>query len=258
MQFLRTTGLFFRTHLYRLAWSQRSLICVAIAFLPALIGLAAAALTRRTSPAELAVHLGFLQLQVILPVLALIAGSAAVAEEVEDRTITFLFTRPIPRPSLLFGRLGAILVFLTALLAASTWALLAACATGRVAGAPVDAAIVEPLLLAMLAGGVVYAGLFAVLGVFFKHPMIVGLAYTFAVEGFVANLPGGIQSCSLQFYLRSLIAAGGAPAWNEVEGFASTAFEPHGAALWKLGAVLAIVLALGAWRIARREFVLAA
>lgn len=258
MLLLRTTWLLFRTHLVRVAWSQRSLICIAIAFLPALIGLVGAAVSRRTSAAELAVHLGFLQLQVILPVLALIAGSAAVSEEVEDRTITFLFTRPIPRPALLLGRLAAILVFLGVLLPASTWALVAACARTRVGDGVVDPAITESLLAGMLAGGAVYAALFATLGVFVRHPMIVGLAYAFAIEGFVANLPGGIQSLSIQFYLRSIVDALGPATWRQVEGFTTAEFETLPRALWTLGWIAAAALGLGLWRIAKREFVLSA
>ncbi|MBI5364027.1 MAG: ABC transporter permease subunit [Planctomycetes bacterium] len=257
--FVSAAWLLFHTHLRRLAWSKRALVCALLALLAPLAAFLVASLGRRVGPADVAVHVGFLlQLQVILPVLALVAGSAAVAEEVEDRTITFLFSRPVPRPAVLIGRWSAILVFLLTLLAASTLLLLAASARAKGHGDAVDAGIREPLLVAVLLGGAVYSALFAVLGVFVKNPIIVGLGYAFAFEGFLANLPASTQALTIQFYLRSVVAALGSPAWNRVEGFASPSFDPLPKALWTLGLVLALALALGAWRIARREFVVSA
>lgn len=256
---LRTSALLFRTHLARLAWSRRTLVCALLALLAPLVAFLIAFAGRKTGAAGIAVHVGFLlQLQVIVPVLALVAGSAAVAEEVEDRTITFLFSRPVPRASVLLGRWSAILVFLTALLAVSTWLLLAAADRAHVQGPPIDAGIRTPLFAAVLAGGAVYSALFAVLGVFVRSPVIVGLGYAFAIEGFLANMPAGTQALTIQFYLRSMIAAYGSTEWNAVEGFASTNFDPLGRAVTTLVVVTVAALALGAWRITRREFVLSA
>jgi ABC-type transport system involved in multi-copper enzyme maturation permease subunit len=211
-------------------------------------------------------------LQVLVPLLALILGSAVITEEIEDRTITYLLTRPIPRASILLGRWLAALVMLSLLLTLGSALLVWAASTSHVAHATgmgmsplsdqvagerrLAGGIAAPLLQAALLGGAVYSALFAVAGVFFAHPMIVGLAYSFAIEVLLANLPGKNQSLTIQYYLRSWIAGYGEPAWNRVEGFASTQFDTPGGAIATLGIVLAVALALGAWRIERREFVL--
>lgn len=257
MGFTGATFLFFRTHLSRVVFSRRGVLCLLLAAIPVIVALLVAQFGRRVSAGDLATHVGYyLQLQVVLPVLSLIAGSAAVAEEVEDRTITFLVSRPIPRASLLLGRWAAILVYLTCVLALSTGALLAAAQGARGPGLALVAGIQGPLFAAVLAGGVVYSALFAALGVFTRHPVIVGLAYAFAIEGFVANLPTSTQAITIQFYLRSVIAAEGAPAWRTLEGFEGVALASLGSALTRLALVLVCVLALGAWRMTRREFVL--
>jgi hypothetical protein len=106
----------------------------------------------------------------------------------------------------------------------------------------------------VLLGGLVYSGLFAALGAFFRHPMLVGIGYAFAVEGFLANLPGKNQSLTVQFYLRSLIADGGSHAWHRLEGFTAIAFQSGQRAQVVLAIVLIAALALGAWRISTREF----
>jgi ABC-type transport system involved in multi-copper enzyme maturation permease subunit len=198
-----------------------------------------------------AVHIGWLLLvQVVVPLCALVCGSAVVTEEIENRTITYLFTRPIPRSAVLLGRWAAALVVLSVLLG------LSALATTWIGAA--EAGISAPLLTATLLGGAVYSGLFAAAGVFFRHPMIAGLGYAFAIEGFLANLPGKNQILTVQYHLRSVIAATGSRSWHEIAGFSSARFETLGGSIGTLALVLAAVLALGSWRISRKEFVLSA
>ena len=43
-------------------------------------------------------------LRFIVPVLGVFYGTALMADEVEDKTITYLFTRPIPRGAVLVGK----------------------------------------------------------------------------------------------------------------------------------------------------------
>src|SRR6185503_1055893 len=45
-----------------------------------------------------------------IPVLAVFYGTSLIADEVEDKTITYLFTRPIPRGAVLVGKYLAYLV----------------------------------------------------------------------------------------------------------------------------------------------------
>ena len=39
-----------------------------------------------------------------MPVLGVFYGTSLIADEVEDKTITYLFTRPIPRGAVLVGK----------------------------------------------------------------------------------------------------------------------------------------------------------
>jgi len=257
MPALPATWLFFRTHLERVAWSRRALLCLALALVPLVVAASVTAGSARVSPGELATTVGaWLLLQVLVPLLGLIAGSSAVAEEVEDRTISFLFSRPIARPTLLFGRLGAILVFLSLLLTLSTLGLLWIAESARGSGPILDDGIRWPLLWAVLAGGVAYATLFAVLGVFTRYPVILGVLYVLAFEALLANFPSSMQSWTVQYYLRSLILSGGSGAWQLIESFDTLEVESALAALRTLAVIVAVALGLGAWRLRRREFVL--
>ena len=52
-------------------------------------------------------------LRFIVPVLGVFYGTSLIADEVEDKTITYLFTRPIRRSAVLVGKYLAYLVCTT-------------------------------------------------------------------------------------------------------------------------------------------------
>ena len=53
-------------------------------------------------------------LRFIVPVLGVFYGTSLIADEVEDKTITYLFTRPISRGAVVLGKYLAYLVCVTA------------------------------------------------------------------------------------------------------------------------------------------------
>lgn len=252
------TWLLFRTQFARVWWSRRALACFALAATTPVMAWTVAAFSE-TSGAAIATNLGwFLLLQVIVPLLALVSGSAVITEEIEDRTITYLFSRPIPRASVLLGRWLAALLFVSTLLAIASIATVLLASRSAAPGPPLGPGITLPLLEATLLGGAVYSAIFAAAGVFVRHPMIVGLGYAFAVEGFLANLPGRNQALTVQYHLRSLVASTGSESWREVEGFDQIRFDSAASALVTLAIVLVLFVAAASWRITRREFVLSA
>lgn len=267
METLGILWLFARTQLVRSLAPRRSWLVYAFTLLPSLIALLIVTHARRVNAEGIATNLSwFLYLQVVVPLVTLLQGQAVISREVEDRTITYPFSRPIARPAMFLGRsLGALLFTLLLLLAGAALLLLvAAQGTGGKAPGPehfplaplLEDGVVLPLLAAVALGAVAYTLIFAALGVFTKHPMILGLAYTFALEGFFANLPGSNQALAIQYYLRSWIAAKGGDIWGRIEGANLTEFESPTRVLLKLGLVALLALALGSWRIRRKEFVL--
>jgi len=262
-------GLFARTQLLRSLAPRRSWLVYLFALLPVLVALLLATHARRVNAEGIATNISwFLYLQVVVPLVSLLAGQAVISREIEDRTITYLFSRPISRPAMFIGRSLGALAFTLLLLLAGAGLLLFVAAQGSGGRAPgagqfpiapiLEDGVVLPLLGAVALGALAYTLIFAALGVFTKHPMIIGLAYTFAIEGFLSNLPGSNQALAIQYYLRSWIAAKGADSWGRLEGVNLADFESPARVLWKLGLVALLALALGGWRIRRKEFVLSA
>ncbi len=137
--------------------------------------------------------------------ITLFYGTALISEEVEGKTITYLFVRPVPKPAIMLGKYlaltwtGAILVLPTVILC---YAILYLGADMRpffedlrVLGR--DIAII---FLALLA----YGSFFSLLGAWLKHSILVGLAYAFGWEGIVALLPGFTRKLTITHYLQSI------------------------------------------------------
>ena len=247
------------TQLSLLARSRRAWAATGLLLLPALIAWLVAAANDKVTPSGLSTMLGWhALLGVSVPLASLLLGVAVIAEEVEDRTITYLLLRPVPRASLLFGRLVPAVLWLWASCAAGTALLVAAAATARGSDAGVSDGTRLPLLLAACAGVATYTALHAALGVWVKHAMIVGLAYSFTIEGFLSNLPGRNQSLTIQHHLRSLVAGTGDDAWQRIDGFGSTEWNPLFDAALVLALVVLVAFIAGAWRLARRQFELPA
>lgn len=258
MGLIRATFFLFAIHLRRLLSSRRVLACVGISLLPVAAALFIHYIARYVGPPP-AVELGWLLVvQLVVPIVALILGSAVIAEEVEDQTITYVFTRPVPRMSVLLGRWLASSVVIVALLGASAWLTVVILDTSATPSpeqtmpSGAKAALVRVAIL----GSLVYGGLFAAVGAWVKHPVLVGLGYTFVVEGFLGNLPGKNQVLTVQYYLRSYLCGQGDAIRERIE-FMVDAVEvaPADEAVNTLLAILAVALALGCLIVSRRQYI---
>lgn len=262
--FWRSVWILFTAHLRRTLLSKRGLIAAGLALLPVAVAILVATVAKFEGPPpiEAVLHLGwFLQIPLMV-LIALIVGSAVVAEEIEDRTITYLFTRPIPRASIVVGRYLAALVLVLVVLGIDSALVLRILTSMEAEGGGV---LVLPegfqmrLFWGVLMGGAVYTALFAALGALVKRPILVGLAYAFVIEGLLGNLPGQNQKLTIVYYLKSFLM-GGDP--ELLEHFRSTLAPvematPFGAVRMLL-LILLCALGVGAWRLARREYVLSA
>ena len=117
-----------------------------------------------------------------MPVLGVFYGTSLIADEVEDKTITYLFTRPIPRGAVLIGKyLGLPGVHRARRAAVGDARLLPDRADRRGSlRRPSRAAVKDLVLLAL--GLAAYGALFAPSGPWIKRPLLVGLVFAFGWE----------------------------------------------------------------------------
>ncbi len=138
-------------------------------------------------------------LAVLAPVTALVFASAALGDLAEDRTLVYVWLRPIARWRLTLGALGATfavaLPFVLVPLVISTF----------VGGANGDLKVATVVGATVAVAG--YATVFLGLGLRVRRALVWGLAYVVIWEGAVARAARGAARLSVQVYARSLLAA---------------------------------------------------
>jgi len=136
-------------------------------------------------------------LGLVLPVVSLVFAGAAIGDLRDDKTLVYLWLRPMDRWPIVVG----------AALAAGTIAapitiipiVAAAVLTGAGNG------IVVGTLLATVVGLIAYVGVFTLFGVWLKRFIVWGLAYILIWEGFIAQAGAGVARIALRKYTRSIL-----------------------------------------------------
>ena len=139
-----------------------------------------------------------------VPVLGVFYGTSLIADEVDDKTITYLFTRPIPRGGVLLGKYLAFLactIFVVLPSVVIVWLLIIP--IGGSLGASFLDLVKDLGLLAL--GLAIYGAVFALIGAGLKRPLLVGLALVFVWEPLVMALPGYLKLYTVAYYLQGLV-----------------------------------------------------
>ena len=145
-----------------------------------------------------------LYIRFIIPVLGVFYGTALIADEVDDKTITYLFTRPIPRGAVLVGKYLAYLACTVLLVLPSV--VLVYFLVVPLGGSIGESfpALVEDL--GMLAVGLAaYGAVFAFVGARLKRPLVIGLVFAFGWEPTVLLFPGYLKRLTVAYYLQALV-----------------------------------------------------
>ena len=196
-------------------------------------------------------------LRFIVPVLGIFYGTALIADEVDDKTITYLFVRPIQRGSVLVGKYLAYLVttvFVVLPSVALLYVLVVPLGNGSLAAA--FPALLKDLGL-LAAGLAAYGALFAFIGAYFKYPLVTGLVFAFGWEQVALLLPGYLRRLTIAYYLQALVPHS-IPA-DGLGGALQALFRevpPAWVSLVWLAGYIVVFLALAAWTVGRREYVL--
>ena len=146
-----------------------------------------------------------LYIRFIIPILGVFFGTALIADEVDDKTITYLFTSPIPRSAVLLGKYLAYLTATVLLVLPSVvlvYFLIVPIGDSTIAAA--FPSLVKDL--GMLAIGLAaYGAVFALVGTRLKRPLIVGLVFAFGWEPGVLLFPGYLKRFTVAYYLQGLV-----------------------------------------------------
>lgn len=183
---------------------RRSLLMLLLASAPVLIAILIRAAGRGADPDRLAANvLDTLVLRTVLPIIALVFGTAAIGSELEDGSAAFLLTKPVPRWRIVAAKmLGASALTIALVVPAAVLAgLLIAGDQGGGAGLTLAAAVAS--IVAIIA----YCAIFVALSIFTGRSLVIGLVYVLLWEGVLAGLFEGTQMLSVRQYALAVGAA---------------------------------------------------
>ena len=249
-------------------WSRRTIFMALLVGVPVIIAMIMRFLTEMGAP-QISVNntavqgptifgilVWLLFIRFIVPVLGVFYGTSLIADEVEDKTITYLFSRPIPRGAVLVGKYLAYLVCTVFVVLPSlvlVWLLVVP--MGGSLGSSVPDLLTDLALLAL--GLAAYGGLFALAGAVLKRPLLIGLVYVIGWEPVVMAIPGYLGRFTVAYWLQGLVPH--AMPSNSPLSLVQSLFQEVPSLPASLAAIAAIVgvsLFLAARAVARREYIL--
>ena len=138
--------------------------------------------------------LGELVISVTLPITVMVLATGAFGNEVEDRTLSLLTTKPVPRWTIVLAKFAA-----TVVVAAPLMAVVAAVITTMdpdgAGNAPLAAAI------GVVVGVMAYASAFTWLGLLTTRALGFGLVYVLLWEALITRFLSGTHYLSIRSYI---------------------------------------------------------
>ena len=249
-------------------WSRRTIFMALVVGSPVLVALVAR-IVQSAGIAPLRVNgvqvdavsmfgaiIWILFLWFIVPVLGVFYGTSLIADEVDDKTITYLFTRPVRRGAVVVGKYMAYLLCTTLVVLPSVMIVYFLMVPFRQIPASFIALVIDLGVLGL--GLAAYGALFALVGAAIRRPRVVGLVFVFGWELVTLVMPGYLKRFTLAYYLQTLVPHA-MPTGDTVSLLQGAVFrEPPSVAVSIGVLVLAIVasLALAARVVEQREYVL--
>jgi ABC-type transport system involved in multi-copper enzyme maturation permease subunit len=258
----------FELSLGEMLWSRRTVFMGLLCGVPVIIALVLRGLRELgaspinvnnvavNGPVIFGIIVWLLFIRFIVPILGVFYGTALIADEVEDKTITYLFTRPIPRSAILLGKYFAFLVCTIFVVLPSlmlVWLLIVP--MGGSLGPSFPDLLKDLGLLAVGLAG--YGALFALAGAVLKRPLLIGLIYVLGWEPLIMVVPGYLKRLTVAFYLQGFVPHA-MPSDSPLSLIQELFRETPGvleSVIW-LAIIIGLSLWLGGRAVSKREYVL--
>jgi ABC-2 type transport system permease protein len=217
---------------------RRIILLVLLAAIPVLIALLVRLSGGQPLPDRV---LDTLVVRAVMPLTALILGTAALGSEIEDGTAVFQMIKPIPRWQILVSKM-LVAAGLTAILVIPSIVL-----TGVLIGRATSDALTTTTAFAVacLVGGTAYSVAFVTLSLYTSRALLVGLGYTLIWEGVLSGLLEGTKFLSIRQATLGIASALGA----RVPGTPLTLQV----SVLVVTVVIVGAFVLGTWKLARFE-----
>jgi ABC-2 type transport system permease protein len=216
---------------------RRLFLMLVLAAIPVLLG---AVVQVRGGRADVERVLAILVVQTVMPLVALVLGTASLGSEIEDGTAVYLLVKPIRRWLVALAKM-VVAVGVTGLLVVPV-TLLTGFLVGGLRPEPVTTTIA--FAIACLAGGGAYAAVFVALSTMTGRALVIGLVYVLIWEGALGELLEGTRFLSIRQATLGIAAGLGGDVENPLQA---------GVAAVVLTIAILGSLLITSWRLARFE-----
>jgi ABC-2 type transport system permease protein len=196
--------------------------------------------------------ISFLFFNFLIPIMAIFLGSGVIKEEIDDKTLCYLTSRPISKMSILLGKFAAYLSIFCLVIATSLIIMSLIANLNNLGNIHLYTEIIGFCLAAFLSI-LTYSTVFMLLSTLFNRVILFSLLYVFGWENIVQYLPGTTQKLTIAHYVKSLL-----PFSTSQGSFLITQFEST-AKIWAILTLLVIAgisLFLSGYLFNRKEYVL--
>lgn len=141
-----------------------------------------------------------------LILVSLLMACSAFSDEVDSRTIFYLFSKPLPKWWIVIGKFLSSVTITFIVFAMSvclTYAALAFLTPWVDVKANLDA--LAGFIVVALIGSIAYCAIFTFLGAVLRHPLLVSFSIAFIWEGVVANFPMRLEKVTVVNNLRAVL-----------------------------------------------------
>lgn len=164
---------------------------------------------------------------VLLPLAAVVFGTAAFGGEIDDGTIVYLLVKALPRWQLILSK------YAVAVLATIVMMFVAVLLPWLALGAPSDSLpLLEAFMAAIALGAVLYNAMFVTLGLTSKRALVLGLLYVVVIEITLSPNIAGLKSFSVREFVMTVVGQLAAAVPHVVPGAVSTR------TVWTMGAII--------------------
>ena len=140
-----------------------------------------------------------------LPIVALVLATASFGNEVEDKTLSYLLLKPVPRWLIALPKTLAPIVIGGPALVVSGVASTVLGASAALFVAESDVRAVLAVGVAVLAGVLAYSSVFTWAGLVTTRALAAGLIYVFIWEGLLSSLLEGVRYLSIRAYTLTIL-----------------------------------------------------
>ncbi len=136
----------------------------------------------------------------LLPLATLVLATAAIGDEIEDRTLQYIALKPISRFTIVLQKFLAVLVVAVPIIWAGialTWLIVSSAHLDEMRD------LLVPALLSSLVAIIGFGSLFMLLSMVIQRALLVGVFYVFIWESSLSRFLPGIRAISIRHYTQS-------------------------------------------------------